>query len=54
MISHRTSTANQIKNALLPTQSYRPVGTGVFFDIFQAFHAWLPSFSPFGTQAPVP
>jgi hypothetical protein len=34
----------------LPAQSYRPSGTGVFFDTFQAFHAWLPSFSPSGTQ----
>ena len=39
----------QIKRRLLPTQSYRPSGTGVFFDIFQALRAWLPSFSPRGT-----
>jgi hypothetical protein len=25
-----------------------PYGTGPLSDIFQAFHAWLPSFNPFG------
>ena len=29
-------------------------GMGAFFDIFQAFHAWLPSFSPSGTAALAP
>ena len=38
----------------MPTESYRPSGTGVFIDIFQAFHAWLPSLNPFGTHRLLP
>jgi hypothetical protein len=30
-----------------------PYGTGLWYPHFQAFHARLPSFSPFGTKFPI-
>jgi hypothetical protein len=32
-------------------ESYRSLRDGSFLLVFQAFHAWLPSFRPYGTRA---
>ena len=38
------------RNDALADQSYRSLRDGSFLSISQAFHAWLPSFRPSGTE----
>jgi hypothetical protein len=43
--------SSKTNHALLPIDHTVPYGTASSMSRSQAFHAWLPSYSPFGTKA---